>query len=533
MTALALRTWRALHAVPWFLADRSLRYVRTSLIAVLVIWHVAGADHRWLIYAALVGLLIMSVGSDAPAGASSLLQTLKSSYRLARIRLTWTGTMHRAKLYETVHIEESLHSPRSTPGGRKVPRLKRWGRNRIRRTPCGVALVVDGSNIGAGVDAFSGEQAQVLKAKWKALDLIVDSLPGRPYLTRLRVIWVDPFAVTIRPSQLPAPPLPPRGLCPIGKDSDGAVVIKDARLPALIAGASGSGKSSECWMLLWSLLKQGLPFRTRAFDPKGGQEFFDLADKAYRYESDPTKWCAFLSEALAALAARQAALKALGLRKWDPVALAKLGKLDEFPLDVMIIDELVTVIAMMAGRGNDIEINGHKTPVLKAFWLYLSQIRAAGFTVIANTQLTQKEAIGVVRDLFIYITCLRVGSDEMVKVVLGDAKLYPAHRIPVGDDYGGIGYMATDKGPIKYRAAYLEDGERAEVARRIGLLTETQRKQAPAEKSKVIMLDLGSDELEVTEEEQAALDELVRVCSECQKEFHADTGELIMNGAAA
>jgi len=426
-----------------------------------------------------------------------------------------------------VHIEDSLHSPRSVPGGRKVPKLKRWGRSYIRRTPCGLALTVDGSNIGAGVDAFGGDQASVLRAKWKALDLIADSPPGRPYLTRLRLILKDPFAQIIRPSHLPPPPLPPRGICYIGKDSDGKPLAKDARLPNLIAGAPGAGKSSECWMFLWSLLLQGLSFRTRVYDPKGGQEFFDLFDKAYRYCADATGWCQFLEEALSAMAAQQAALKAAGHRKWKP-ELA-----DQFPLDVMIIDELVTVIAMMAGKESTVTINGKKVPALKAFLVYLSQCRAAGFTVLACSQLTQKEAIGLIRDLFAYVTCLRVGSDEMVKTVLGDSKLYPAHQIPVGDEYAGIGYMATDRGPVRYRAAYLEDSDRAHIAEQIGVLSAKFRAEVKHTKGTPIVLNLGDSDLEITEEEQAALDELVHICVKCQQEYDADSGELVLNGAHA
>jgi hypothetical protein len=526
MSTVLSRLWLRAHALPWVLAEVAVRYALTSLLVGLYIWHFAD---RTLVYAALAGLTFLAVGPDALTRASSLLFSIKLSYRLAVLRMAWSSAMQRAKLYETTHIEDSLHSLRSIPGGRKVPKLKRWGRNRIRRTPCGIALTVDGSKIGAGVDAFQGEQATVLRAKWKALDLIVDSPPGRPYLTRLRVILRDPFASVIRPSHLPPPPLPPTGVCYVGKDSDGNPLAKDARLPNLIAGAPGAGKSSECWMFLWALLKQGLRFRTRVYDPKGGQEFFDLADKAYRYCADATGWCKFLEEALSAMAAQQAALKAAGHRKWKPELAS------QFPLDIMIIDELVTVIAMMAGSENKVTINGKKVPALKAFLVYLSQCRAAGFTVLACTQLTQKEAIGLIRDLFAYVTCLRVGSDEMVKTVLGDSKLYPAHQIPVGDTYAGIGFMSTDRGPVKYRAAYLEDSERAEIAIAIGeltrgLLAEVKHDHVPG---MPIHLDLGDTDLEVTEEEQAVLDELVHICVSCQREYEAKTGEPVLNGAAA
>lgn len=531
MNAVVTRLLSTIHAVPWVLARGCARFAVSSTIAGLVIWHAYGADHRGIVYAALAVLMIMAVvprtSTDVlsilptlKSDALELLATIKSAYRRTYIRLTWSGTMQRAKLYETVHIEESLHSLRSTPGGRKVPRLKRWGRARIRYTPCGMVLTVDGSKIGAGVDAFEGEQATVLKSKWRGLDIAVSQAARHPYWTELRVIFTDPFADIIRPSQLPAAPLPPTGICTIGKDSDGRWVTKDVTRTSLIAGSSGAGKSSECWDLLYELVRQGLPFRTRTFDPKGGQEFFDLETAAYRYEANPTKWCEFLEEALAAMAAQQASLKTAGYRKWLPT----LG--EQWPLDVMIIDELVTVIAMMAGAKNTVTINGQKVPALKAFLVFLSQARAAGFTVVACTQLSQKEAIGLIRDLFAYVTCLRVGSDEMVKTILGNAKTYPAHQIPVGDDYAGIGYMQDLKTgqPVKYRAFYLEDDERAAVAKQIEQWSRKYWAEVKHDKhlpGLPITLDLGDDELDVTEVEQAALDELVHVCQKCNAEFMA------------
>lgn len=515
-----LRIWRPLHAAPWLAAELAVRYALTSTLLGFTCWALLGG-FTWPVYTLLAMIIALSLGSDTLTRVSSLLGAVKFSYRRTHIRLTWKAAMHRARLFEVVHVEDAMHSVRSMPGGRKVPRLKRWGRTMIRRTPAGMALTVDGSNIGAGLDAFKGEQAAILKAKWRALDIIVSPHPRKPYWLLLRVIFTDPFALVISPSQLPLPPYPPQGICNVGNDSDGHVVSKDARLANLIAGAPGAGKSSECWMILWSLVEQGLPFRTRVYDPKGGQEFWDLADKAYRYEADPTKWCEFLEQALAAMAAQQASLKTAGKRKWVP------GD-ERWPLDVMIIDELVTVIAMMAGAENKVTINGKKVPALKAFLVYLSQGRAAGFTVLACTQLTQKEAIGLIRDLFAYVTCLRVGSDEMVKTILGDPKMYPAHQIPAGDRWAGIGYMQDPQTgqPVKYRAAYLEDDERAKVAVDVGVWTEKYTALTVHDKHQSgmpIVLDLGDDvDLDVTEDEQAALDELVQVCTKCHVEMLAN-----------
>lgn len=521
MSTWVARIWRPLHALPWALAEHAVRHVVLASIVVTVGWRALG--NPAMAYAALLITLMLAAGGDVRTRTSSLATAVKFAWRRAHIRLTWSATMQRAKLYESTTMEDSLHSVKSTPGGRKVPRLKRWGGSRIRRTPCGMSLTVDGSNIGAGMSAFEyADVASVLRAKWRALDLIVCPHPDKPYLTQLRVIFTDPFAVVIRPSQLPTPPYPPQGICTIGKDSDGHWVTKDARMPQLMAGAPGAGKSSECWAILHELARQKLPFRVRVYDPKGGQEFFNLDGRAYRYEPDPTQWCKFLEEAIAGMAGQQHSLKTAGKRKWTP------GD-ERWPLDVMIIDELVTVIAMMAGASNTVQINGKKVPALKAFLVYLSQCRAAGYTVIACTQLTQKEAIGLIRDLFAYVTCLRVGSDEMVKTILGSSKLYPAHEIPVGDQFAGIGYMsdpATGR-PVKYRSCYLNDEQREAVAAEIGVWSLKYRDAAKHSKGAPITLDLGDDELDTSEVEQAALDELVHVCTGCQEEFNVGTGKLL------
>jgi hypothetical protein len=55
----------------------------------------------------------------------------------------------------------------------------------------------------------------------------------------------------------------------------------------------------------------------------------------------------------------------------------------------------------------------------------------------------------------------------MVRSVLGDPRLFPAHELPRTDETAGIGYMLTKRGVTKYRGAWTDDTTRAEVAARM------------------------------------------------------------------
>jgi hypothetical protein len=452
------KLWEALRRLCGFWAEMALSYPAVAL-ALLGFGYVAGMSPTVAALTFLVLILIYVGGPSSRARLLSLTDAAKFSYRRWLIRHRGRRTFLNAGIYRTEYTQQ-LGQGQHGPNHRVTPKIYRVGRNRIRRTPSGLIVTVNGAHAGYGHDAFEGEAAQTMRAAFKCRDVIVNPHPAKNWLTVLRLVYGDPFSAVIRPEQLPSPSTPWHVV--VGLDSDSLPIEKDLRLPMLIAGAQGAGKSSECWRILQALVEAGTPFRTRVYDPKGGQEFDVLANEAHHYESRPTKWCDFLEKAIRALQARQHALKSLGLRDCpvgDP----------RFPLDVMIIDELVTVIAMMANE--KVLVDGQKVPALKAFMVYLSQCRAAGFTVVACTQLTQKEAIGVIRDLFGYVTCLRVGSAEMVRTVLGDPKMFPAHHIPAGRKHAGIGFMGTDSGPKKYRAAFVDDATRNEIAKAIGRMT--------------------------------------------------------------
>lgn len=426
----------------------------------------------WMGVAALLALFFVSVsGPDRTEVLSSLVSAEKFLYRKIRLHIKWRRTMLRAKLKDVNYIEDTVGSFKPVPGRPDVPKLKLYDpRYAPRMTPCGMVVTVDGSRIAVGVDKFERE-VLALKAAYKLRDVVIREHPSQPAFTQLGLISDDPFARVIYPLQLPRSDKP--GHVVVGLDSDGEPVEKNLILPQLIVGSMGAGKSNEVWCLLYMCIAQGIPIRIRLLDPKGGMEFYSLAGRVYYYESDPTNLDKFLQRALRGLEGRQVAMKNINCVNWLDLA----GN-PEFPLDIMIIDELITGLALM--KSLKVKFHGEEIKATDAFLVYLTQGRAAGFTTWALSQLGNKEGMpNGLRDLFPYTTCLRVTSSEQVRMVLGDPKLYPAHRIPIGDASAGIGYSNLDGRPIKYRAAKIDKAAREFVGDGLEGWTNRYRKSDP------------------------------------------------------
>jgi hypothetical protein len=387
---------------------------------------------------AAIGARIWVAGS--PIGEPSLSDLAAFRRRSADIRRRWVTVMTDCGLAKA--------SVNGLPDKRRPRILK------VTREPLGVRLLIDGSRVSAGADTFQS-QADKIRSGFRCKSVKIRAAGAN---IELHLRYVEPFTRVVRYADLPAAVR--YGHVVVGVDEDGGPVEKDLRLPHLMVGAQGSGKSSETWTILRGIVATGVPLRLRVFDPKGGQEYDELDGAAYEYERDPTKWPVFLEHSLRALGAKQAALRAAGMRKVERYSLA-------FPLDVMVIDELLT--AMTFGAGKKVKVNGTQVGADDAFMTYLSVARSAGCTVLASSQLAQKEVLGKVRGLFGYVTCLRVSptEKELVDILLGSgaSKAYPAHQLPQDERMAGIGYTVLPRGVTKYRAAYLTDRERGQVVR--------------------------------------------------------------------
>lgn len=413
----------------------------------VTVGHITGAIVAWS--AAAAGSVYWG-GREQRQSLAILHSSAKFRKRKRLIRRRWVTVMTDASLGKA-----------AVEGG-TTKRLPKAGR--VRPTPLGLSVEVDAGSVSASPADVRGK-ADKLRAGFRCRDVKVKDLGRGKHLWTLT--YDDPFRRIIPIAGLPAPSKPMQVV--VGLDEDGHAIEKDLRLPNLIVGMQGAGKSSEVWSTLHGLQESGIPHRVRVFDPKGGQEFGELEDSAYYYERNPTRWPQFLEHALRGMEVRQAALRKAGLRK-NPFTW-------EHPLDLMVIDELLTVLAMSSGQ-TKVTVGGKQIKASDGFLIYLSTARAAGYGVLACSQLSQKSTIGDIRDLFGYVTCLRVNSDEIVNTILGPgaAKAYPAHELPKTEGTAGIGFFATETGIRKYRAAYPNDRERARVVRRMKADTERFRR---------------------------------------------------------
>jgi len=309
------------------------------------------------------------------------------------------------------------------------------------------------------------DKADKLRAGFSCLSVKVNPTPKHKIELHLRFETPRHFTQPVTFAQLPQPRA--YMAMPIGIDEDGHAVTKDLRLPNLFVGAQGSGKSSETWTVLRALAESHIPFRLRVFDPKGGIEHEELDGAAHEYVRNPTAWPLFLQHAHSALAAREAAMRKKRMRKIRRFT-------PEFPLDVMLIDELLTALTF-GGTGRKVKVKGESVSAEDAFMTYLSLARAAGFTVLASTQIAQKEVLGKIRGLFSYVTVLRVAPTEkdILDVLLGKGAsiAYPAHELSPDERYAGIGFMSTPRGVVKYRGAFQTDPERLQIARAVASWT--------------------------------------------------------------
>lgn len=350
---------------------------------------------------------------------SSRVQTLRLARRL---RVGWRAEMHR----------RGLARQRDRRGGAVtlVPELER-----VRLGQWGVTGEVDLHRLGMIAEDL-GEHRKWLESVFLAACTVEQRGYGRA-IVEFR--HTDPLSRPVPTESLPAPR---RRLHVVTRvDERGRPVEHDVILPRLVIGGQGAGKSTQLYAHLWALQQAGIPFRLRVFDAKGGMELPELREVAHAYESRATGWAAFIGAALAALESRQRSLAGRGWKKLVQFTEAE-------PLDILVVDELLTVVAQ---RSAAVRAGRHAGMKAADAWdQYLSQGRAAGYTAFALSQLGQKELLGHARGLFPTLTVLRVPPTEkaIVDQLLGSADLYPAHLIPIGGWSAGIGYDRTPEGRV-------------------------------------------------------------------------------------
>lgn len=457
-------TIRRLADMAWWVAVRAARHPAAAVVTVgaVVALTPVSVEQSAGMTALLAVIAVVSPGNGRTRRERVLSVVAATTFRHRRrfIRRLW------AKLWANAGLTQAP----TTPGAdRRRPAFKGARAHRY-----GITTIVDGHDVGVGVlDIISHATSLCNTVGARSLRVSVPEprgvmalLPARPQTKiHLTFKYDDPFPRVVPVDELPSAARP--GYVVVGPDEDGGFLEKHMLLPSMIVGQPGAGKSSEVWTTLRQLRRAGIPFRLRVFDPKGGMEMGDLREVAFRYESMPSGWARFLAQACGALQVRQRIATQRGLRTLEIS--------DEFPLDLMIIDELVTVLAMSKGLNAKVVAFGQEMTAREAFLVYLSQIRSANASVIALTQDVRQEVLGPVRGMFPYISCLRMGPTEAesVDIVLGRGahKAFPAHTLAADGTDAGKGWCRTKSGILMYRAGFMDDAERAAEAAEIGRMT--------------------------------------------------------------
>lgn len=402
----------------------------------------------------VLGTSALLIGrGEIRARISSLTDLSRSRGRRTRIQTQWTRVCADLGLVKT--------------GRDKIERAPRIVR--IEDTAVGHVLTVDAGSVSKSTSAFMSK-SQDIRTGLGAKDI---TITPDGHMTRVHLIYTDILSRVHRAKDMPAPSRPHTVVS--GVDSYGDPVEESPYAHQLLVGESGSGKSSKIWRLIQALQDAGIPHRVRVFDPKDGVEFGDLEDVAYQYESNPRALPDMLTSMFRSHSARAADMKRRGVRRLSTAT-------DEDPLDILIIDELITALKMNAGKAGKVRVQDTGMDTADALLQYLSVGAATLHHVWACTQLGQKETLGTLADMFPAKTLLRVPSDDLARVVFktSGGGTFPAHLIPRGNAGNGIGYTFTEaKGVVKYRAAYLSDTDRAKVVKRMGEDTAKWRERWP------------------------------------------------------
>ena len=214
----------------------------------------------------------------------------------------------------------------------------------------------------------------------------------------------------------------------------------------LLAGATGSGKSSVLWSLLHGLsgrIATG-SVQVWAVDPKGGMELGPGRALFTRFEdTEPERMCQLVEELVRVKDERAQHLAGDGKR------LHHASRAD--PHILLIVDELATLTAF-AERKIMARFD-------QALGLLLTQGRACGISVISAVQDPGKDVVGW-RDLFPTRIAMRLDNPIQVDMVLGDgARDRGARADQISELTPGVAYIRTlgTRELKRVRSAYLSD----------------------------------------------------------------------------
>ena len=355
-------------------------------------------------------------------------------YRAASIRYHWGAAMRIGKLDQDARFARKQLTGQTTRRSRIAS---------IRQTPGAIEVTCE---------RLAGQSEQL----WRMALLEVGNQlrlprPSLRFPSARRVVLVfprsdrDPDMYEVQPARS----MPPGKAVPVAKRAGGG----KAKLPLLgshllVAGATGSGKGSVIWSIVGALtagIQSGM-VQVWAIDPKGGIELGLGRQVFTRFTagSDPEQIRDLLASARAQMEARQARM--VGHSRLHEPSAAE-------PWVLIVVDEFLTLTAAIPDKKL-------RDQVMADLIILLSQGRAVGFTVIAASQVAQKDAIGpAIRDLFTHRVLLRVTTAEQVDMTLGTgARRNGAEADSISDDSPGVGYLLEDgRQPVRVRFPWWSD----------------------------------------------------------------------------
>ncbi|MGL5816624.1 MAG: FtsK/SpoIIIE domain-containing protein [Phycicoccus sp.] len=226
-------------------------------------------------------------------------------------------------------------------------------------------------------------------------------------------------------------------------------------VPTLIVGATGSGKGSVVWNIIRGvspLMERGL-VRMWLCDPKGGLELGEMETVVHRFAVKNKDCLDLLEEARDDMDAKSERMRAAGIGK----KLVTVSR--EFPLDLVIIDELAYLIGSRAISKDVEEVTSD-----------LAQVgRAPAYTLISATQNPRVKSVPN-RSVYTRALAMRLNEASETNMSLGSGARQNgalADLIPMA--HPGIGYMVHDGValPVRFRTAFVSDETTAEVAARL------------------------------------------------------------------
>ncbi|WP_252365207.1 FtsK/SpoIIIE domain-containing protein [Saccharomonospora piscinae] len=216
----------------------------------------------------------------------------------------------------------------------------------------------------------------------------------------------------------------------------------------LAVGATGAGKGSLLWSIVWALAPLIRTGRAQlvGIDPKGGMELGQAPEVFHRAVFDNGPDAVAALEAIAATVKERAARYRGMLRSWSPAT----GD----PFLVLVVDELADVLAYQPDRQLRERAN-------RAVQTITSQGRAPGVCVIGLVQDPRKEIVSF-RHLFPTRVAMRLDEPAQVDMVLGDGvrdQGAAAHEI--SEHTPGVAWAKEDgqREPFRARAFHVTDAD--------------------------------------------------------------------------